>query len=243
MSSDQRNFAQADTAATEPKGHILVVEDDQDLRELICDFLRLKGHQIVQAANGQEFTAAFTGNTFDLILLDLNLPDADGLQLLQELRRYSQAAIFVVSGRSDEATRLEALDLTVDDYIIKPFNVRELELRIRNFLKRKNALIDHEKWQFGAWLLDAGHCTLQHVDGAAIQLTASEYDLLLLLVRARGQTVTRDQLTAVLDIVPESLNVLISRLRMKLSPDDHMAAPIGTVSGRGYRITAAIEQL
>lgn len=229
-----------DDDALAPKGHLLVVEDDKHLREMMCDFLALKGHSIVQAANGRAFKQAIISDVFDLILLDLNLPDADGLQLLQELRNYSQAPIFVVSGRSDEQTRLEALNLVVDDYIIKPFNIRELELRVRNFLKRGNQPVANEEWHFGEWRVDVSQSLVSRANGDKIALTTAEYELLLMLVRAQGKVLSREQITKLLSIAPDSLNVLVSRLRMKLNPFSHMDAPIITVPNRGYRISVPV---
>ena len=226
---------------------LLLVEDDEALRTTLRDYFDLKGYAVVEAGCGHDFRLVLADQQPDLILLDLNLPDADGVKLLRELRKTSQAPLVVVSGRSDEATRLKALDAGADDYVIKPFNIRELELRVRNFLQRqlgRNQLAQ-EQWRFGPWLLDARRRILSAQGGPPLSTTRGEFELLLCLVRAGGQVVARDRILALLEqgnasITPESLPVLISRLRRKLSPgaEQHI---IATAPGIGYQLNLPVE--
>ena len=122
-----------------PTYKVLVLEDDAALRAVLRDFLSLMHYQVLEAADLASFRTLAGAEKFDLLLLDLNLPDGDGLALLRELAANGDTAVFVVSGRCDEQSRLQALEAGADDYIVKPFNARELEFRIRNFLRRQSS--------------------------------------------------------------------------------------------------------
>lgn len=217
--------------------HLLVVEDDFHLRELTREYLQIYGHQVSVAESGAAFWQQLAECTFDLILLDLNLPDADGLDLLKALRQQSDVPVFIVSARIDEPSRIRGLELGADDYIVKPFSAKELELRIRNALRRRESTQDA---RFVGWTLNQDSFCISHLDGRQEQLTKSEFTLLKLLLAAGGSLVPRDQLLDQLEREAgvhsaETLTALIYRLRRKMGCDKENN-PIVTQSGVGYRI-------
>jgi DNA-binding response OmpR family regulator len=207
----------------------------------------LSGYQVSGARDEQECIAALAGETFDLILLDLNLPDCDGLDLLSGLREHLDTLLFVVSGRSDERSRLSSLELGADDYITKPFSARELELRMRNMLRRQESRGRSLEFSpsflptFSGWKIDESARRVERDDGTVLNLTLAEYELLLILVNARGAVVRRDQMLDTLAQVahvgnPETLNALVYRLRRKLARGTIEPDPIMTLSGVGYQL-------
>ncbi|MEX0731061.1 MAG: response regulator transcription factor [Aquisalimonadaceae bacterium] len=229
-------------------GRLLLVEDDADLRGSMCDYLTLKGYEVAEAATGDCFRQNVLDQRFDLVLLDLNLPDADGLQLLREARQGSDAPVFVVSGRSHDGSRLSALDMGADDYIVKPFNIRELEFRIRNFLRRQRERLEQEtlRWQFGAWTLDAEQRKISDSEGRPVHVTRGEFDVLYCLVQAQGAVVSWDGILGTLEkngleVSLESLPVLVSRLRRKFSVASDQQL-IDNLPGIGYRIAAPVSR-
>src|SRR5690606_31939777 len=157
--------------------HILVLEDDDSLRGVLKDFLSLMGYQISEARDIAGYREHAEAQDIDLTLLDLNLPDGDGLALVRELTSQSDAPVFVVSGRCDERSRLQALEAGADDYLVKPFNARELEYRIRNFLRRQRQRSEPEAGgkrsdlAIGDWQLFTGQYRLTSSTGEVINLT------------------------------------------------------------------------
>ncbi len=224
-----------------PSTHILVVEDDLHLRELISEYLQAYGHRVSLAASAAGFYQQLTQHTFDLVLLDLNLPDADGLDLLAELRQQSQVPVFIVSSRIDEPSRVRGLELGADDYVIKPFSARELELRVRNTLRRNsNDNEDEQAVYFFNWKLCSERSCITHRDGHQEQLTKAEYTVLKLLLAADGSILPRDEMFQQLEREAgvssiETITSLIYRLRRKMgcTKDNN---PIVTQSGVGYFI-------
>lgn len=231
------------------KERILIVEDDLELFEVLNDFLSLSGYAVEGAADGRAFRLAIEQEGFDLILLDLNLPDCDGLDLLATLRQTRNVLLFVVSGRNDGPSRVRALELGADDYIVKPFSAVELALRIRNALRRSAAIAaplhlrdaEVQSGGFGGWQVDECERVLVHASGARLNPTRAEYELFRLLVGAGGAVVPReqlfDQLSATAHVSnPETLTALVYRLRRKLLAAGG-ESPIVTLSGVGYRLS------
>ncbi|MCC1496385.1 response regulator transcription factor [Alcanivorax sp. 1008] len=229
-----------------PAYRVLVLEDDAALRAVLRDFLSLMHYQVLEAADLASFRALSTTEKFDLLLLDLNLPDGDGLALLKELAAAGDTAVFVVSGRCDEHSRLEALEAGADDYIVKPFNARELEFRIRNFLRRQNsrraagATQATSSLSFGEWHLQPSQYRVTGPQGAMVSLTRSERDLLRELIQAKGSLCNRRQLARAMSspmetTSEETVTVLIYRLRKKLEAAGVPGPLIETVAGAGYR--------
>jgi DNA-binding response OmpR family regulator len=226
---------------------ILVLEDDQALRSVLRDFLSMMHYQVIEAADIASFRQLSSEYSIDLLLLDLNLPDGDGLNLLREITSEQGAPVFVVSGRCDEHSRLQALEAGADDYIVKPFNARELEFRIRNFLRRQRERLGADllsaspSLRFGAWQLLPDQYRIGGPQGAIINVTRSERDLLQELLRAQGSLRSRRQLASAISsptdtTSEETVTVLIYRLRKKLEQAGAGAHVIETVAGAGYRI-------
>ena len=229
---------------------LLIIEDDTQLRDNISDYFTLKGYSVTATDSGAGFHTRFAHGSYDLILLDLNLPDTDGQFLLKEIRETSDTPVFVVSGRTDEHNRLLALEGMADDYISKPFNIRELELRIRNFLsreQRRRIASSKERWRVGALVLDVGQHLIIDTEGQTTPLTAGECALMVCLLSAAGELISREKLLACLRkqgqaVSTDSLPVLISRLRQKFR-DAAPEAVIHTVTGVGYRVLADTERI
>lgn len=224
---------------------IILVEDDTTLRSVLVEVFRMQGFAVEQVEGVDDFFDVWRQQQFDLVLLDLNLLDEDGLVLLRKLRMQSDVPLFVVSGRSDRETRLAALEMGADDYVVKPFDTRELVIRVQNFLNRMARIKGEEGsepqqrniWEFGGWSLSELSKNLAHADGREIYLTRSEFKILLALVRAGGNVLSKMQLMDVVDrgnyeTTPETIAVLVHRIRKKMA-DKGM---IQTVSGFGYRI-------
>ncbi|MCK5874369.1 MAG: response regulator transcription factor [Alcanivoracaceae bacterium] len=229
---------------------VLVLEDDAALRAVLRDFLSLMHYQVFEAADLASFRILADAEKFDLLLLDLNLPDGDGLALLRELTAKGDTAVFVVSGRCDEQSRLQALEAGADDYIVKPFNARELEFRIRNFLRRQSARSPSAGAQsqssavFGDWRLQPNQYRITGPNGALVSLTRSERDLLNELLQAKGNLCSRRQLARAMSspmetTSEETVTVLIYRLRKKLDAAGIPAPLIETVAGAGYRFVGS----
>ena len=226
--------------------HLLIVEDDNGLRATMRDYLSLKGYRVSEAATGNDFVESVGHERHDLILLDLNLPDNDGLHLLEKLREHSKTPIFIVSGRTDDFSRLTALDLRADDYIIKPFNIRELELRIRNFIDRREEekLKQKSQWHFGRYCFNSSGNILTNLEGERITLSQSESELLQMLLVADGGVVATSRIISQfnrknISMTPESLPVIISRLRSKLQ-QEQSGQIIANMQGQGYYISVPI---
>lgn len=227
---------------------VLLVEDDESLCQVVTDFFEMLGYRITQAQNGSAFYQQIQQQMFDIILLDLNLPDTDGLELLQALREEQQVLLYVVSGRQDEASRLRAYELGADDFIAKPFSARELELKVRNALQRQKSFaqpVEAEnqpaiKTDFNGWQLMEDTRSIRYQQGEEVSLTRGEYELLLMLVNAHGAVVPRDTLLSHLEKVAdiysaETITALVYRLRRKFAQKG-LNSPIKTLSGVGYRL-------
>jgi len=225
---------------------LLIVEDDDTLRRVLRDWLAEKGFVVFEAADAAGFWAASRGQALDLVLLDLVLPDGDGLELLRELRETSALPVFVISSRCEDSARLAALEMVANDYITKPFNLRELELRIRNFLNWASGSGHRmpaagRPFQLGPWTVDPENLQLRQQNGLTVRLTPSEANLLKTLLVNPDRVVTRTELHDAVargkgEITPESLTVLIYRLRRKLADERTGGGFIATVPGIGYRL-------
>jgi DNA-binding response OmpR family regulator len=229
---------------------LLIVEDEPEVRKVISTHMRRQGFTVTEAGSGDDFQRLFTEDAYDLVLLDLNLPDQDGISLLRDVRARSRAPIFIVSGRRDERTRLRALQFGADDFVHKPFSLRELELRIANFLRRQRERqrpdgAEPSAWRVGEWTVDCTRRVVRADDGRTPALTRGELDVLLCLLQAGGEVVHRK---AILDHVrqtgaamnQDSLTTVVYRLRRKLGGGRGRASTlISTVHGVGFRIDAA----
>ncbi len=223
--------------------HILVVEDDPVGRETLAAYLRRENHRVSEAANGGEMRRVFAHGDVDVVMLDINLPNEDGLSLLRELRRQSEVGIIMVTGRQDVVDRIVALELGADDYVTKPYNMRELLPRTKNLARRVAAARanspDEPKKQFDGWTLDIPHWTLTSPEGEEVRLTRAEFELLATFVANRGRVLTRDGLIDHVshrdrDPLDRTIDVLVGRLRRKIEKDPTSPRRIITVHGVGY---------
>lgn len=213
---------------------VLVVEDDPAVAEPLLDGLRRNGFEVEHVAYAMQVVPAATSNAgVDIVLLDLGLPDGDGLEVLRELRRVSDVPVIIASARGDETDRVVGLELGADDYVVKPFSVRELAARVRAVARRRRS----------EPALDGGRVQVdraKHVatlDGQVLDLTAKEFDLLAVLAEEPGRAVPRQELfSRVWDPVwigtGKTLDVHVASLRKKLGDPDL----IETVRGVGYRL-------
>jgi len=228
--------------------HVLVVDDDREIRGLLAKFLGQHGIRVTQAADGQSMLKAFDAGRYDLIILDLMLPGEDGLALCRRIRQNSDVPIIMLTAMTAETDRIIGLELGADDYMVKPFNPRELLARAKAVLRRTHALPPDtgerrpRGYRFAGWRLDVPGRVLTSPDEALMTLSTGEFDLLLAFVEHPQRVLSREQL---LDLArgrasvlfDRSMDVQVSRLRRKLEPDPQMPTLIKTVRGGGYLFT------
>ncbi|MBU8547208.1 response regulator transcription factor [Roseomonas sp. F4] len=238
-----------------PEAHLLVVEDDGEMRNLITKFLRQNGFRVTGARDGREMWDVLGSAPVDLILLDVMLPGQSGLDLCRALRAKSGVPIIMVTARGEEADRVLGLELGADDYIPKPFGRAELLARVRALLRRSSGAAGEPvagttggTITFGGWSLDARRRELASPDGVAVDLSGGEYDLLLAFCEHAQRVLSRDQL---LDLArnrhafngtDRSVDVMVSRLRRKLEPTDESPTVIKTIRGAGYMLVPAVKR-
>ncbi len=232
--------------------HILVVDDDREIRDLVVRYLDKHGMRAEAVANGRALFERLDNGRFDLVVLDIMLPGEDGLSLCRRLRAQSDLPIIMLTAMDEEADRVLGLEMGADDYLAKPFATRELLARIRAVLRRsglsrKSAEAPGETLRFAGWRLDLGRRELVNPEGVLMPLTAGEFELLAALARRPGRVLSRDQLldlTKGRDAAPfdRSIDVQVSRLRRKIEADPQAPALIKTVRGGGYLFTAAVER-
>jgi two-component system OmpR family response regulator len=225
---------------------ILITDDDAFTRKLLAAQLERNGYRVEQAGSGQEMHEKLASRKIDLVLLDINLPDEDGLVLLRQIRARSAVPVIILSVRGDEADRIAGLELGADDYVPKSWSPRELMARITSVIKRTGLArpesdASERYLSFAGFSLDSEGHALRHADGRDIRVTTAEFKLLLALVRAKGRTLSRDRLLDVLSTGSEepfdrTIDVLISRLRKKLGDDAANPRIIRTVPGIGYQL-------
>lgn len=225
---------------------ILIVEDDADLRDTLACYLDGQGYPVAEAADGRGMRERLAEGV-SLVLLDVNLPGEDGFSLARELRAHSEIGIIMITGRTDLIDRVVGLEIGADDYIAKPFQLRELLARIKAVLRRSHHLPAAEMaaplFTFDGWILDPQRQKLTDPGGGAIPLTTTEFAILHQLVSAKGGPVSRQDLYEVLkgrDWSPleRSLDVHVGNLRRKLEASGRYPRLIKSVHGIGYRLVA-----
>lgn len=233
---------------------ILVVEDDAGTRRLIERFLGENGFRTIPARDGQQMWEAVEASTIDLVLLDIMLPGTSGIDLCRTLRERSRVPVIILSARGSDADRVLGLELGADDYVAKPFSRPELLARIRAVLRRAAEAPEPIKGSsrariaFEGWVLDTGRRELTATDGAIIDLSAAEYDLLLAFIEHPQRVLTRDQLLELArgrvgDVFDRSVDVLVGRLRRKIERDADGRPLIKTMRGAGYLFTGSPRRL
>ena len=231
--------------------HVLIVDDDREIRGLLAQYLEKHDFRTTAVADGKEMRRVLDRTHTDLLVLDLMLPGEDGLTLCRELRSRSQLPIIMLTARGEDVDRIVGLELGADDYVAKPFNPRELLGRIKAVLRRAaHAPRDPSPetvrgFSFGGWRLDTVTRTLRNSDGREVALSGAEYRLLAVLLGAGNRVLTRAQLTELLrgrdaDPFDRSIDVRVSRLRQILGDDARAPQIIKTVYGEGYVIGISV---
>lgn len=226
---------------------ILVVEDDAAIRRGIVHSLHFHGYEVREAGDVPEGLARAAAGAFDLLLLDLNLPGGEGLDILRAVRARSSAVpVIILTARGDEEDRVRGLKLGADDYVVKPFGAMELAARIEAVLRRSPARPEAPREvPVPGGVLDLGHRELRFEDGAATPLSEREAELLLFLVTHSGRAVGRDEILAqVWRLNPDAVetrtvDMHVARLREKLRDDAAAPRIILTLRGRGYQFVGS----
>jgi two-component system KDP operon response regulator KdpE len=218
---------------------VLVVDDEIAIQRFLRVALNGQGFVVIEAATGRDALQALTLERPDLVILDLGLPDMDGLEVTRRLREWSQVPVIILSVREQEVDKIAALDAGADDYLTKPFGVGELLARIRTVLRRQTAGISEPVFTLGDLKVDLAN-RLVTVGGREVQFTPTEYDILRTLVISAGKVITNRQLLRqVWGEGYDDLHILrvnISNLRHKLEPDPSRPTYIHTEPGVGYRL-------
>ncbi|KIC09024.1 transcriptional regulator [Leisingera sp. ANG-M1] len=227
--------------------HILIIEDEPVTRATLASYLDAQGYDVSQAETAEEAEKVLEEQEVDLLLVDINLPGKDGLQITREQRAKSEMGIILVTGRDDEIDRIVGLELGADDYVTKPFNRRELLARLKNLLRRTQDIrrLSRRIYKFGKFQFDVAARHLQTVEGDSIALTRAEFEVLDMLVSRAGEVASRDALMSRVThrqygANPRTVDVLIRRLRGKLEEDPASPRMITTVHGEGYVFTAPL---
>jgi two-component system OmpR family response regulator len=233
--------------------HVLVIDDDPSVRQMIADYLGDNDMQVTTLAGGQALPEVMARQTIDLLILDLKLPGEDGMQIARQLRADSDVPIIILTGRKDEADRVMGLELGADDYLTKPFSPRELLARIRALLRRSrthetvaDGLARIRAYRFAGWELNVRLRRLTPPHGETIAITNSEFNLLVAFLAAPQRVLTREHLLAASrlhndEVFDRSIDVQVGRLRKKFQGPNAQTTLIRTERGVGYLFTALVE--
>lgn len=235
--------------------HVLIVDDDREIRELVSGYLKKNGLRATAVADGRQMRSFLEGDTVDLIVLDVMMPGDDGLVLSRELRAGKRKAIPIImlTARSDEMDRILGLEMGADDYLSKPFSARELLARIKAVLRRARMLPPNlqiseagQLLRFGQWKLDTTARHLIDADGTVIALSGAEYRLLKVFIDHPQRVLNRDQLLNLTqgreaELFDRSIDLLVSRVRQRLGDDAREPTYIKTVRSEGYVFSVPIE--
>ncbi len=234
--------------------HILIVDDDAEIRSLLTRYLEKYGQRATAVADGRAMWQALDRGSFDLVVLDVMLPGDDGLTLCRDLRAKSDLPIVMLTARGDETDRIVGLEMGADDYLPKPFSARELLARIKVILRRTRSLPpnlrprDEARLRFAGWTLDTTRRQLIAPDGGEAPIAGAEYKLLRVFLDHPQRVLDRDQLLDLsqgreADPLDRSIDVQVSRLRKRLEVDPQNPLIIKTVRGEGYVLSAPVERV
>lgn len=233
--------------------HILVVDDNREIRDLVAKFLTKDGFRVSMAEDGKAMRKLLRESKIDLIVLDLMLPGEDGLTLCRQLRAESSIPVIMLTAKGEEIDRVIGLEMGADDYVAKPFSSRELLARIKAVLRRVQSLppsqesMETGNFRFAGWKLDTARRELESADGVIVPLSTGEYDLLLALLQHPQRVLSRDQL---LDLArgraaaafDRSVDTQVSRIRRKIEENPKEPEIIKTVWGGGYMFTPSVSR-
>lgn len=235
--------------------HVLALDDELEIRQLISDYLSQNEIRVTTVANGTELSAVLSREIIDLVVLDVRLPGEDGMQIARKLREQSAIPILMLTGRAEEADRVMGLELGADDYLTKPFSPRELLARIRALLRRAQSQASVADtigklrgYRFAGWELNVGLRKLKSPQGELVNLTNGEFSLLVVFLSAPQRILTRDQLLEMsrlhnAEVYDRSIDVQILRLRRKIENDPSHPQFIVTERGVGYVFNSLVETI
>ncbi|WP_173932851.1 response regulator [Chelativorans sp. Marseille-P2723] len=235
--------------------NVLIVDSNEKPREILQKYFNNEGYHVVTAVSGTEMRARLAERNFGLVLLDIELPGEDGLAITRSLRNESDIGIIIVTARSDLIDRIVGIEMGADDYIAKPFHLREVLARVRAVMRRtrgsrpsRRTEADGAAVGFGRWQLYFEQRRVIDADGAEIELTSSEFEMLSVLVRHAGKVLTRDRLMDLTrgrnwNALDRTIDAHIARLRKKIEPDPKHPTIIKSVRGVGYVFAAKVRHI
>ncbi|SDR49962.1 two-component system, OmpR family, response regulator [Paraburkholderia fungorum] len=234
--------------------HILVVDDEEDIRSLLTGFFRKHGHEVSVATNGETLFATLEHQRIDLVILDVMLPGEDGFSLCRQLRATSKIPVIMLTAVADHVDRVVGLEIGADDYLVKPFDARELLARVKAVLRRtaqNDTVVSNSPTRpvltFAGWRLDIAKRELRSEDNTLTILSSNEFDLLLVFAEHPQRVLTRDQLLdmargSTYEVYDRSIDVQVARLRRKLDTNSDVESVIRTVRGGGYMFTRLVRR-
>jgi len=233
--------------------NVVIVDDEPQIREVVRVILEEANFKVSEASNGQQLDEMLSEEDFDLAIVDLNLPDMDGLDIVRNIRQKSSTAILILSGRSNTTEKIIGLEVGADDFLAKPFDGRELLARVRSIMRRSGGdnlqpvEMSRDIVQFEGWCLDLNNRELKNPERQIVELTSSEYCLLKTFLKNPGRVLSRDVLMSHIyghdtPAFDRSIDVKIGRLRKKINSSDGAGSMIKTVRGAGYIFTARVDK-
>jgi two-component system, OmpR family, response regulator len=236
----------------EPLDHVLVVDDDAELRGLLSEYLGRNGFRVSAARDGREMRQVLETSSPDIVVLDVMLPGEDGLTLCRDLRARSNLPVVMLTARGDEVDRIIGIEMGADDYLAKPFNPRELLARMKGILRRARSLptarTEGQRLRFAGWILDLAARHLVAADGVVVPLSGTEFRLLQIFVTHPNRVLDRNQLMDLAlgrEATPfdRAIDVQVSRLRQRLHDEAREPRIIKTVRNGGYVLAAQVERI
>jgi two-component system OmpR family response regulator len=231
-------------------GNLLVVDDDRLLLDTVGSFLTDAGYHVTKAEDGQQALSTFAKQKFDLVIADLKLPGSDGLTMIRALRKISDVGIVILSGLGETTDRIIGLEVGADDYLAKPFELRELLARVRSVLRRMDARTtpvssESQFYVFGGWKMDVTSRKLTSPEGQVVDLTSGEFNLLQAFVQHPNRVLSRNQLLDCMyhNYTPafeRAVDVQLGRLRRKIEKDPKKPQLIKTIRGAGYMFSPKV---
>ena len=248
----QTDMAAPDSQTQPQDPHVLVVDDDPLVREMVSDYLKRNDVRVTAVGDGRALQQSLEAEVVDLIVLDLKLKGEDGMLIARRLREDSSIPIIMLTGRSDEADRVMGLELGADDYITKPFSPRELLARIRTVLRRRSAEVRQGRpegiraYRFDGWELNLNTRRLASPKGEVLALSKGEFNLLVVFLGAPHRVLTRDQILDLSrlhndEVYNRAVDLQIMRVRRKIEPDPAAPTYIRTERGNGYVFSVNVE--
>lgn len=231
--------------------HVMIVDDDREIRELAGNFLKKNGLTVTLAADGRQMRSLLENLSVDLIVLDIMMPGEDGLAVCRQVRATSNIPIIFLTAMAEDTDRIVGLELGADDYLVKPFNPRELLARIRAVLRRMNDAPQRmskeqlKKVRIGPWCVNMGRQEISGDDGVGVPLSSAEFRLLKVFIERPGIVLSREQLLDLTvgrtaDIFDRSIDNQVSRLRKKIEDNPKSPSIIKTHWGGGYSLSAEV---